>query len=182
MNAIAADAGVTKGTLYLYFPTKEHLFLALLDEDLAVWFDAVESAFGADGSWTPERTIDALAESLLAQPLLTRLLAILEGVLERNIDLETAIVFKERLLDRTQHTATLLERCLPQLGAGNGLLVLLHVRALLVGLQLMCEPSPTIVEAFAARPGLAPFQLDFATHVRTGIAAILRGTLLTSSR
>jgi AcrR family transcriptional regulator len=182
MHAIAADAGVTKGTLYLYFPTKEHLFLALLDVELAAWFDIVDPTLTAGGRWSAERAIDVLADSLVTQPLLTRLLAILEGVLERNIDLETAIAFKERLLARTQHTATLLERCLPQLSRGDGLLFLLQVRALLVGLQLMCEPSPIIDEAFAARPALAPFQLDFATQVRAGITALLRGTLLTSSR
>ena len=33
MNDIARSAGVSKGTLYVYFPSKEHLFEALIREE-----------------------------------------------------------------------------------------------------------------------------------------------------
>ena len=38
MSSIAREAGVAKGTVYLYFRTKEELFLALLVDRLHGWF------------------------------------------------------------------------------------------------------------------------------------------------
>jgi AcrR family transcriptional regulator len=36
---VARSAGLAKGTLYLYFSTKEELFLSVMVEQLANWFD-----------------------------------------------------------------------------------------------------------------------------------------------
>src|SRR5579872_4504902 len=56
MSDIAAAAGVAKGTLYLYFRTREEIFLALLTRELSAWlaafaarskhFDTPEAALG----------------------------------------------------------------------------------------------------------------------------------------
>jgi len=43
MNQIAEGLGLAKGTIYLYFPTKEDLFLELLIEDMRTWFKLVIS-------------------------------------------------------------------------------------------------------------------------------------------
>ena len=39
MDEVARKAGVAKGTLYLYFRTKEELFLGLLERAFEAWFD-----------------------------------------------------------------------------------------------------------------------------------------------
>ena len=43
MDRIADSSGVAKGTLYLYFRTKEALFLALYVERLRAWYGELES-------------------------------------------------------------------------------------------------------------------------------------------
>ncbi|MBK8823072.1 MAG: helix-turn-helix transcriptional regulator [Anaerolineales bacterium] len=42
MSAVAVKAKLAKGTLFLYFPTKEEMFLALMEEQLIEWFNAVD--------------------------------------------------------------------------------------------------------------------------------------------
>ncbi|MDE2140118.1 MAG: helix-turn-helix transcriptional regulator, partial [Gammaproteobacteria bacterium] len=44
MDRIAADAGLAKGTLYLYFRSKEEVFLALCEHELGRWFDDLDTA------------------------------------------------------------------------------------------------------------------------------------------
>jgi AcrR family transcriptional regulator len=180
MDAVAAHAQVTKGTLYLYFPTKEQLFLAVLQVELSAWFDAVNAELQRGGEWSAERVTALLTESFTTRPTFLKLLAILESVLERNITLDTAIAFKQALLARSVTTAQLLERRTPGLPTGEGLPVLLRIRALLVGLHVMTDPSPIVLQAFATEAALRPFQLTLATELQRGISALLRGAIFAS--
>src|SRR3954469_4101785 len=43
VSNVARRVGLAKGTVFLYFPTKEALFLGLLEEVLAEWFSAVNA-------------------------------------------------------------------------------------------------------------------------------------------
>ncbi len=84
MSQVAAEARLAKGTLYLYFDTKEELFLALLTSHLQRWSAACITRLREERPRTP----DALTEVLLrdhaaAQPL-RRLLLLYGSVLERN--------------------------------------------------------------------------------------------------
>jgi len=60
MQAIAAEAGMTKGAPYYYFPNKEALFLAVSREVLATLRDAVNRALAGEAS-LQERLCAALA-------------------------------------------------------------------------------------------------------------------------
>ena len=40
--AIADRSGIAKGTLYLYFKTREEIYLALLEDFLNSWFDLID--------------------------------------------------------------------------------------------------------------------------------------------
>src|SRR2546430_11962234 len=62
LDDIAARAGVSKGTLYLYFPGKEELFKALVREELLPNVERLEAAAAG-----PRPAPD------LAAPLLSRL-------------------------------------------------------------------------------------------------------------
>src|SRR3712207_5711458 len=56
MADVAERAALAKGTVFLYFPTKEALFLALLEEQLFAWFARLEEALGrSEGRWTGTR-------------------------------------------------------------------------------------------------------------------------------
>ncbi|HJZ55134.1 MAG TPA: helix-turn-helix domain-containing protein [Gemmataceae bacterium] len=50
LDDIAARAGVTKGTLYLYFPSKEELFKALVREELLPNLERLEAAASGPGT------------------------------------------------------------------------------------------------------------------------------------
>ncbi|MEQ9689217.1 MAG: TetR/AcrR family transcriptional regulator, partial [Bauldia litoralis] len=66
MSGLAKRAGLAKGTLYLYFETREEVFLALYLDALAAWAARI-AGFGA-GAVTPLAAADALAVARAAEP------------------------------------------------------------------------------------------------------------------
>ncbi|MGE5507970.1 MAG: TetR/AcrR family transcriptional regulator [Chitinophagales bacterium] len=63
VEEIAELAGVAKGTVYLYFSSKQELYLAMLDELFAAHVRALEARAAGGGSWE-ERLTSALEEFL----------------------------------------------------------------------------------------------------------------------
>ena len=114
MADVAERARLAKGTVFLYFPTKESLFLALLEELLFAWFTWLEAELArGEGAWDGERVARLVADSLEGEEQLTRLLARLQTVLEQNVTAEQVLGFKERLLQAVVRAGTLLEKRLP---------------------------------------------------------------------
>lgn len=83
MSQVAREAKLAKGTLYLYFETKEELFLALLAEHLRVWFAACGQRLDEARPQTAHELCDVLIESVRGQEALVRLLLLLNTVLRR---------------------------------------------------------------------------------------------------
>jgi len=176
MVAVARRAGVAKGTVYLYFKTKEELFLALQQVQYADWFDAMDGLLaGEDAPLTPAALAATVADSLQVRPAFVRLIAILHTTLERNIDLPTALAFKEMLRARALQTGGLLERRLPFLEPGQGVRLLLHIQALVIGVQHLAEPAPIVQQAFREEPNLAIFEVDFQAEFRNALESMLAG-------
>lgn len=176
MDRVAEAAKVAKGTLYLYFQTREQMFLALLEDAITEWFAYFDGRLrGGRSAWTADRAAEVLARSFEERPSLRRLLALLEPVFEQNIDRATTLAFKRMLLERMSVTGVLLERRLPELAPGDGLRMLLHLRALLVGIHQMADNSAVVREAIAEDPNLEVFRVDFGREFRIAAAALIRG-------
>ena len=163
MSRVADRAGLVKGTLYLYFRTKEELFLELLRDELHGWFCDLET--GLDD--LPQRgrleSVGRLfAWSLSPRRTLRRLLALLHAHLLTNLPEDTRSAFRSEWHTRTAYMGTLLERALPFLPAGQGLRVLKAILALMIGHQSLGEPLETEAD---------PFQDPF----REAVTALLRG-------
>ncbi len=175
MAEIARAAGLAKGTLYLYFRTKEELFLAMAEGELLAWFEELDEALGRGRKeLEPAELAPLLARSLAARPRLPRLLAILHTVLEQNIEHLTALRFKQFMATRTLRTGRLLERRLPRLPGGAGAQLLLQLHALSLGFWQLADPSPVVKELLGA-PGLELFQVDFAAALEATLVLLLAG-------
>jgi AcrR family transcriptional regulator len=173
MSDVAERAGVVKGTLYLYWPSKEELLLALLEESLARWLDELDARL-AHSSATGARKLAAIfADTLLAHAPLPRLLAILQTVLEHNLSRESIVRFKQLLATRLSATAALLEARL-SLPRGAGVRLLLQLNALVSGLQQMAETAPLVREVLKD-PALAPLAVDFARELAPALETFFVG-------
>jgi len=175
MAQVAQKVGVAKGTVYLYFKTKEELFLALQTQQFEAWFEAVDAELQAKTQpCTITEFVTLMGDTLAARPALTRLIAILHTILERNIDLATARQFKQMLKERVLHTGPLLEACLPFLNPGQGAQLLLRIHALVIGFQHVARPAPVVQQALQ-EPGLEIFTVEFTDEFLATLKALLTG-------
>jgi len=183
MAEVARRCDLAKGTLYLYFRSKEELFLCALSQALSSWFDALAEELPKLGG-APDlggRFGVLVATSLAQRPLLFDLLPLLHTVLEQNIDLETAASFKGMLLEKMGRLAEILEKTLPGLPAGSGRQLLLRVHALMVGIRQMADPAPVVAEVLQ-RPEMEPMRVDFETEYAEALGAMVRGMLTPAPR
>ena len=98
MANLAKLAGVVKGTLYLYFKTREEVFLTLYNQSLVRWSHVFLEQL--QGSMTDRDYVTTLYTTALADgsfiPLLTRL----EHVIEHNVSIESLIQSKRNFIER----------------------------------------------------------------------------------
>jgi AcrR family transcriptional regulator len=177
MAELATQTGLAKGTLYLYFKTKEEVFLAVLEQLLDNWFEEVNSRL-AKGPITVPELVDLFTEALKRQTSLGRLLAMNNSVLEQNIELERALHYKHYLTTNLNRTGALLEQSLPGLQvAGEGALLLLRTQALLVGLQNLADPPVMIQQLIKSKPELAILDIDFDSQLVQTLTILLQGSV-----
>jgi AcrR family transcriptional regulator len=175
MAAIARSLDLAKGTLYLYFATKEELFLAALERLLDEWLDQLDAGLATGSHRLPATALTRLfVESLAVRPALRRLLALQGAVLEQNVEYQRALRFKWRLAGRLTATGSQMERRTVFLRPGDGTRVLLQIQALVVGLQTLADPAP-VTRRILEAPGLEPLRVDFDRELQSAVGALLTG-------
>lgn len=182
LRDLSARVGLAKSNVVRYFPTREAVFLEVLVEDWAAWLDDVASGLGAlrPGSAAGATSVTAarevagvIAATLAAHPRFGALLAATPGVLERNIPVETARVFKRAALDRVRRLAGLvagpaaLDEAAAFRFAGAAW-------ALTAGAWPMAHPSSAVAEALED-PELGLMCVDLVPDLTHALAALLVG-------
>jgi len=175
MADVANAAGVSKGATYLYFPSKESLFLRLLLIDLSEWATAATESLDATRSRSSRAVARLLAGSLAARPRLSALLTLLAPVLEARAEVEAVVEFERKLLERLGPLAARLEQRLPDLHPGEGMRLLLRLRALAIGLAPAAAPPGPVRAALAAEPALAALGVDFERELADCLTALIDG-------
>jgi AcrR family transcriptional regulator len=177
---VARQAGLAKGTIFLYFRTKEELFLAVQQQQLVDWFSFIDAQLDAadDAQADVQAGIDAVVAlfsgTLRERPALARLLAMLPGVLEHNIDFETALQFKRLVFAHMMQTGTRLERRLPFLQPGQGARLIQWLHVLVIGFQQMTDAAPVLREVLQ-QPDLRGMDIDFTTEMTGTFRLLLSG-------
>ncbi len=177
MAELAEACGLAKGTLYLYFGTKEELFLATLERELAQWFDDLGAELLRVGPHTPRSFATTVARGLAGRPTLVELLPLLHTVLEHNLGEDTALGFKRMLRDKLLAGGRLVEAVL-SLREGDGARLLLRAHAVVVGLRQLADPPPQI-RGLLEREELALLRVDFEHELAETLAAMVAGMTAT---
>jgi AcrR family transcriptional regulator len=175
MAEVADAAGLAKGTTYLYFPSKESLFLKLLAVEVLEWSGEARDRLGALRSHSTHAVAKALAGTLARRPRLLQLLALQHPVLERNADGDSVLAFRRSLIHHLSPLAALLEQRLADLRSGEGMRLLERLRALTVGLRPPGEAPAPVRAAIAAEPQLAALEVDFERELADCLTALVDG-------
>ncbi|MBI2838376.1 MAG: TetR family transcriptional regulator [Acidobacteria bacterium] len=172
MAAVAVRAGLAKGTLYLYFSTKEELFLQVALAEIGQWLDHLDKSL--DRGLKGRNVGDLMVRTLRPRQDLLRLLSILHAILERNVGDATVLAFKRSVLARVVATGARLERALPFLRSGEGVRILFRIYALVVGLWQVAVPGPVVARVLAD-PSVRAMRIDFFGALGEMLDALFAG-------
>lgn len=176
MNNIAKRAGVSKGTAYIYFETKESIFLALLEDNLHAWLSDINQALSYHAEDKVTQLVTALLNFKTNQPNLWTLASLSHSVIELNIDSKALLSYKTKLAQRFKSTAKTIRQHfdLDETYAGDAEAVLMHSYAYLLGQWQVCHPPQSIAKLLQG-PGFKILQPDFERSAEHGLTQQWQG-------
>jgi AcrR family transcriptional regulator len=179
-HAIAQACGLAKGTVYLYFRSKEAIFSALLLDGWGSVVGLVEEAFApsdpSHGDDPAAAFLETYVGHLDAHRELLRLDA-LRPTLEQGLDLASLAEFKQTFVERLVAGGELIDRRLG-LEHGKGLKLLTRTHALTCGLWQSLGAGPADAET---SPGItSALHPDFIDELSEALAEFWQGALMSA--
>jgi AcrR family transcriptional regulator len=183
MSTLAARLGLAKGTLYLYFETKEEVILAVLEHLLDGWLLELAAAFRRQRRPVSPRDIaEAILVSLQTRRELIRLLPSVETLLDRGASDQAALAFERRVLALMNIAGTALEDCFSTMMPGSGIRLLLILRALIMGMYLRANKPERIRQMLAQHEDLRAFDVRFDREFVFAAEALIGGFVALTRR
>lgn len=174
VDEVAARAKLAKGTVYLYFSSKEELLLAIHDRHSARFFQALQGLLDGRKSVDFDNLFQLVKKYMVEVPGFLPLAALCFGLMEKSIPLEAAAAHKRRIGERLRTASVSLERQFAQLSEGQGIALLIHSYGLIIGLWQMIHPSP-VTDALSDDPNHDVFHRDYLTELESGLRAVWNG-------
>lgn len=175
---IAQRAGVAKGTAYLYFNSKEAVFLELVQVELVQWEMDLVQALDALAPADRMHTVPAaIARTLARRPMLGRLLVLLHSVIEPRLGLEAARTFKMFLRDLVIRLRDRLVQALEGLSASQATVLVMQMHALVISVTQLASPPPVIAQVLAEDTSLQLMCVAFEPFLTETLTTLLRGTM-----
>ena len=169
---IAARAGVAKGTVYLYYATKEEVFLELLAWRLGLWAEAlIRWIEEGDAPLSAQELAEAYVAYPASNPATLKLAGLASAVLEANVAREVVIRFKTGQLERLRALGAAAARRTAGLDADRATQMFLRSYGYLLGIWQLSEAPAACRDAFSL-PGLEALQMDFVHEATTGLRAL----------
>jgi len=167
VEALARRAGLAKGTVYLYFRTREEVLLALHEQQSHELFDVVERTLAAPGADARSVLVAGMGY-LRAHPEFYPLAGNCRGMLDTNVSVQAALEFKTRVAQRLASMGQRIEVLYPGLAAGEGAALLMNSYALIIGLWQQAD-VPIVLREAMKRPELAVLRIDFEKQLTAAL-------------
>jgi AcrR family transcriptional regulator len=176
VSEVADQAGLAKGTVYLYFPTKEDMLLELHQRHVTGFFTALMKVLGGPGPLGFDDIFAVTRNHLIRVPGYLALSSHCFAQMERETPFESAVAFKAGVAHTLGSAGAGLERHFPTLGEGGGVRILLHSYGLICGLWQLLHPNERFEKALA-RPELAILKRDYEKEIEMALRALWTGLL-----
>ena len=175
MAQLAKKSGVAKGTLYLYFNTREELFLTLYEQSLIRWSQIfIGSLFN---TMTSKAYAQSLYKTTQADGVFLPLLIRLEHVIEHNVSIPRLIESKRVFIHQVEAVAEVTSTAL-RLSTGQATEVVKTMGVLLIGATqtdqnpaLDNEDLPADVQNLITSFSSEPLFIKNAARIIEGIRA-----------
>jgi TetR/AcrR family transcriptional regulator len=179
VTEVADRAGVAKGTVYLYFQTKEELYVAQYEELMIALLARMREVCASRRSDADVRAgiVDAICRFVAAQPELLRLGSLMNGVLEQNVSDEFIEGYKSRLGTALIETANALVEALQPLSMAEATQLVLRTYAMSIGLWQQADLPGVVRRLLKRRPDLGFYEIEFGAELRSALELLWRPPL-----
>jgi AcrR family transcriptional regulator len=150
LRELSARVGLAKSNVLRYFDSREAVFLEILDRTVADWLDGLENRLSSvrtrrRGPYARETVVaSAMAMSLVENPLLCELISSMTSILERNVTVDFARIFKRRMVERNDRLASLLRAHVPALTPHGADCFSRWALIILAGMWPYSQPTPAV--------------------------------------
>jgi AcrR family transcriptional regulator len=141
MAEVAQEAGLAKGTVYLYFASKEALLLALHERQIGAYFTAMQVRLGQAQVITADEMIDLVTQHITGHASYMGICSICMGAMETQVSESLMLRHTQLISGYLLTTGHGLEEHHPSLGVGGGVEFLRDCYALILGLWQMLKTS-----------------------------------------
>lgn len=177
VSDVAAEAGLAKGTVYLYFPSKGALLLAVHERRVDAFFRDVIALVEGEGQAAIEPMLALTRRHIVDPPQFLPLASRCFGALVQDVPLDDLLAFRQRMAARLERAGAGFERRFPSLAPGDGVALLRRSYALILGLWQMSGGTDG-ENAHCAMAGPAPspvFAWRYPVELETALRGLWRG-------
>jgi AcrR family transcriptional regulator len=178
---VAEAAKLAKGTVYLYFPSKEEMLLALHERHVDAFFTELAALLRRAPSLTFAEIFEVARRLIIRRPGYLDLTARCLGLMDREVPVERALEFKMRVGQMLARCGAELERHFTRLAPGEGVGLLCNSYGLMVGLWQLMHPNQRFGAAMQ-RPEMRMFRRDYETEVERAVLALWTGVIESPAR
>ncbi len=180
VEVLAKSAGLAKGTVYLYFRTREEILLAVHEQQVHGLFDVFEAALDAPGA-DARSVLEAGIGYHRKRPESYALAGRCRSYLDAGVSIEAAVAYKLGLGPRIAALGARIDALIPGLAPGEGAALLMNSHALIIGLWQLADTPPRMRKAMQ-RPELALFRIDFERQLVAALVDLWDGAARRGAR
>ena len=176
VEQVAAAAGLAKGTIYLYFDSKEELVLELYRDQLTEFIDAMVARLQQPEPMTFDDLYAIVRHYIVDSGTYLPLATLCFAMQEKSVPVEPMLALKLDAAAQLDRAAAALTVHFPQLDAQHASDLLLQGYGLIIGLWHLLHPMPSVIDP-ARHPELARIRPDFAVALEDALRALWSGHL-----
>lgn len=171
---VAGKAGLAKGTVYLYFKSKEDLLLSVHARHVQTFFTALIARASRRKKMNFDDMMQLTHEHIVGVPAFLPLATLVAGLRHKGVTQELAEAFDRHVAEQLMAAGELLCRHFPLPDATSGVRLLMRSFALILGLwQLVGSDQP-----ICASPDVTAILLpDYPSELDAALRALWQGAL-----
>lgn len=170
---VASEAGLAKGTVYLYFRSKEDLFLAAHERHVQIFFAALIARASISEPMDIDGMMKLVGQHIVSTPAFLPLATLVAGLMYKGITPEASQAFEARIAEHLKAAGSLLCKHFPLPDTDSGVRLLMRSYALILGLwQLVGSAQP-----ICSNPDVSAMLLpNYASELDAALRALWLGT------
>ncbi len=172
---VANKAGVAKGTVYLYFRSKEDLLLAAHERQMQAFFSALIARASKRSKMDFDDVMQLTRDHIVSVAAFLPLATLVAGLRHKGVTADAAEAFDQRIATTLMTAGQLLCAHFPLPDTASGVQLLMRSYALILGLwQLVGSDQP-----LCTSPGVSAMLLpDYLSELDAALRALWQGALI----